>query len=291
MPEFSKVDGGNWTPSPLQVERDRYRHRRARRSNLIALGSTVVALVLITLAVTNSAGWPAMRHSFFDFRVGWHDLPGLLKALWVNVQIMVIAEVLVLILAAGIALLRTLQGPVFFPLRALATVYVDTFRGLPLLIVIYLVVFGLPSLRASWVPNSPFVLGTIALVLTYTAYVAEVFRAGIQSVHPSQRAAARSLGLSHGQAMRYVVFPQAVRRVLPPLLNDFVSLQKDTSLVSIGSVFEVVLQATNDKSLDFKFVHYVMAGLIFVVLTVPLTRYTDYIAAKRGWNGTGGGVV
>jgi len=281
----------DWQPSALQLEREAYRKRRSLRSGWVAFGSTVVVLAVVGLVVTNSPGWPAFRHSFLDFRVGWHDLPGLFDALWTNVQIMVVAEILILVFATGIAVVRTLQGPVFFPLRVLATIYTDVFRGMPLLIVLYLVVYGLPSLRTSWLPQSPFVLGTLALTLTYTAYNAEVLRAGILSVHPSQRAAARSLGLSHPQTLRYVVFPQAVRRVLPALLNDFVSLQKDTSLVSIGSVLEIALQAENDASRDFLFVHYVMAGLIFVALTVPLTRYTDYLAIKRGWYGAGGGVV
>jgi polar amino acid transport system permease protein len=223
--------------------------------------------------------------------VGWKGLSALLRALWVNVQIMLISEVLVLALAALIAVVRTLPGPVFFPLRLAATVYVDVFRGLPLLLVLYLVGFGLPALRLSYLPDSPFVLGIIALVLTYTAYVAEVFRAGVESVHPSQRAAARSLGLTHGQTLAYVVFPQAVRRVLPPLLNDFVSLQKDTALVSTLGIIEIVLTAYNQTSNDYKFVHYVMAGLIFLVLTIPLTRLTDWVARRQGWHGAPGGVV
>ena len=202
---------------------------------------------------------------------------------------MAIAEVFVLGFAALIAIMRTLRGPAFFPLRLFAIVYVDVFRGLPVLIVLYLVGFGIPALRINGAPESPFTLCIIALTLTYTAYVAEVFRAGIESVHPSQRAAARSLGLTHAQSLRYVVFPQAVRRVLPPLLNDFVSLQKDTSLVSTLSIIDVVLTAENQQSQDFKFVHYVMAGLIFIALTVPLTRFTDWIARRQGW--IGGGVV
>jgi polar amino acid transport system permease protein len=246
---------------------------------------------VLVLVVGGSTGWDRTRESFFDFPAGWNQLPGLLRALWINLQIMLIAEALVLVFAATIAVVRTLQGPVFFPLRLLATVYVDVFRGIPLLIVLYLVGFGIPGLRLQFTPDSPFVLCIIALVLTYTAYVAEVFRAGIESVHPSQRAAARSLGLSHAKAMRYVVFPQAVRRVLPPLLNDFVSLQKDTSLVSIVGVIDIVLTAENQKSQDFKFVHLVMAALIFVALTIPLTRLTDWIARRQGWVGAGGTAV
>lgn len=280
-----------WQPSQRQQERDAYRRSRQRRSVLIALLSTAVLVTVVVIVVGGSSGWPRTRDSFFDFRTGWHDLPGLLRALWLNLQIMLVGEVFILIFAALIAMVRTLQGPVFWPLRVLATIYTDMFRGLPVLIVLYLVGFGLPALRLNGTPSSPFVLCTIALVMVYSAYVAEVFRAGIQSVHPSQRAAARSLGLTHAQSMRYVVFPQAVRRVLPALLNDFVSLQKDTSLVSVLGVAEIVLTAKNDGYADYKFVHYVMAGLIFIVLTIPLTRLTDWIARRQGWFGSAGSVV
>jgi polar amino acid transport system permease protein len=279
-----------WHPSPIQRDRERYRRRRAARSSAIAMLVSIVLGAVVVVAVGSSSGWDRTRDSFFDLSTGWHDLPALLRALWINVQIMLIAEVFILVLAALIAVLRTLRGPVFFPLRLLATIYVDLFRGLPVLIVLYLVGFGIPGLQLNGAPTSPFVLCIIALVLTYTAYVAEVFRAGIESVHPSQSAAARSLGLTHAQTMRHVVFPQAVRRVLPPLLNDFVSLQKDTSLVSTVGLIEIVLTASNEQSQDFKFVHYVVAGLIFLALTVPLTRLTDWIARRQGWVGTGGSV-
>ena len=282
----------DWQPSELQRGRDAYRRARSRRSALISLVATLVLGLVVVVVVGRSPGWDRTRSNFFDFRIGLQGLPELLRALWINLQIMVIAEIFILVFAALIAVLRTLRGPVWVPLRAIAVVYVDVFRGLPVLIVLFLVGFGVPSLRLQGAPTSPFVLCTIALILTYTAYVAEVFRAGIESVHPSQRAAARSLGLSHAQTMRFVVFPQAVRRVLPPLLNDFVSLQKDTSLVSVVGVIDMTLTATNQVSQDFKFVHYVMAGLIFVALTVPLTRFTDWIARRQGWVGAvGGGVV
>jgi polar amino acid transport system permease protein len=281
------VPATSWQPSQLQRERDAYRRARTRRSWLIALVSTVLVGAVVVVSVGTSSGWSRTQESFFDFRTGWHDLPDLLRALWTNVKIMLISEALILPIAALIAILRTLRGPVFFPVRFLCAAYVDIFRGLPLLIVLYLVGFGIPSLRLQGAPSEPFSLCIIALTLTYSAYVAEVFRAGIESVHPSQAASARALGLSYGQSMRYVVFPQAVRRVLPPLLNDFVSLQKDTSLVAILGVLEVVLAATNEVSQDLKFVHYVMAGLIFVALTVPLTRLTDWIARRQGWVNAG----
>ncbi|BEP12894.1 amino acid ABC transporter permease [Acidothermaceae bacterium B102] len=271
-----------WQPSTRQLQRDAFRRTRTLRSVLIAVVSSAIVLTVLALVVTSSPGWPRVRDSFFDVHRGWQVLPGLLRALWTNLQMMVIAEVFVLIFASLIAYVRTLPGPIFFPVRFLAAAYTDVFRGLPMLLVLFIVGYGIPGLRLKGAPSSPFVLGIIALVLTYTAYVAEVLRAGIESVHPSQRAAARSLGLSYGQTMRHIVFPQAVRRVLPPLLNDFVSLQKDTSLVSILGTVEVVLTAQNDTAQDFKFVPYVVAGLIFVALTVPLTRLTDSIAARQG---------
>ncbi|MDT4921333.1 MAG: polar amino acid transport system permease protein [Pseudonocardiales bacterium] len=279
----------SWQPSQLQRERDAYRRSRTRRSWLIALASTAIVVTVAVLVVRSSSGWDRTRDSFFDFRTGWHDLPDLLRALWTNVKIMLVSEAFILVFAAVIAILRTLRGPVFFPIRFVCAAYVDIFRGLPLLIVLFLVGFGIPSLRLQGGPTSEFTLCVIALTLTYTAYVAEVFRAGIESVHPSQAASARALGLTYAQSMRYVIFPQAVRRVLPPLLNDFVSLQKDTSLVSILGVAEIVLTATNEVSQDFKFVHYVMAALIFVALTIPLTRLTDWVSRRQGW--VGGGAI
>src|SRR4051812_27802262 len=255
-----RTDQFRWQLSEMQQERNAFRQARTRRSIAIALGSTVVFVVVVALFVTSSPGWPRVRDSFFDFDRGFDVLPGLLGALWINIQMMVIAEILVLVFASLIAYVRTLQGPIFFPLRFVAAAYTDIFRGLPLLLVLFVVGYGLPGLQLQGTPQSTFVLGIIVLVLTYSAYVAEVLRAGINSVHPSQRAAARSLGLTHRQTMRHVVFPQAVRRVLPPLLNDFVSLQKDTSLVSILGTIEIILKAQNDTAQDFKFVPHAIAG-------------------------------
>jgi polar amino acid transport system permease protein len=276
-----------WQPSELQRSRDAYRRRRTIRSVVVSLVVTAVAVTAVVLVVVNSTGWPRTRDSFFDLRTGWDGLPELVRALWINVQIMLISEVCILVCGAAIAILRTLQGPAFFPLRFLTALYTDVFRGLPLLLVLLMVGYGIPALRLSGAPSSPFVLCIIALVLTYSAYVAEVFRAGIESVHQSQRAAARSLGLTTWQTTRFVVFPQAARRVLPPLLNDFVSLQKDTALVSFLSVIDVTLTAQNQVAEDFKFVHEVFAGLIFLALTVPMTRFTDWYSKRQGWIGGG----
>jgi polar amino acid transport system permease protein len=204
-----------------------------------------------------------------------------LRGFWVNIKLMVIAEVLVLIFALGIALLRSLPGPAALPLRALAIVYTDFFRGIPLLLVFFMVGLGVPALGISALyTRDLFIYGVVSLVLVYTAYVAEVYRAGIESVHQSQTAAARSLGLSHFQSMRYVIVPQAVRRVIPPLLNDFIGLQKDTALVSIIGVGESVRAATTYAGYEFNFSGYTVAAIYFILLTIPLARFTDWLVER-----------
>jgi len=210
----------------------------------------------------------------------------------VNIKVFCISEVLILILALGIAILRSLPGPVFFPIRALAIVYTDVFRGLPTIMVVYILAFGIPALQltdASWYRSQTY-WSIVALTLVYSAYVAEVYRAGIQSVHPSQEAAARSLGLSRWQALRHVVLPQAVRRVVPPLLNDFIGLQKDTALLSIVGPVEAFRQAQIAESANFNFSVYVPASLLFLALTIPLARLTDYLIERdrRRFLATGG---
>jgi polar amino acid transport system permease protein len=266
--------------SPLARERLAYRRSRARRSTLVALASTVVFAAAVVAGVVSAPGWPRVQDTFLDVRVGWESLPAVAAGLWLNVRVLVVAEFGVLVLGLLIAVLRTLRGPVFFPLRALATGYVDLFRGVPLLIALYLIGFGLPALRLQGVPNDTAVLGTITLILIYSAYVAEVFRAGIESVHPSQRAAARSLGLSYRQSMRLVILPQAVRRVLPPLLNDFVALQKDVGLISVLGAVDAIRAAQIASARTFDFTPYVVAALLFVLLAVPTGRIADAVAAR-----------
>jgi polar amino acid transport system permease protein len=262
------------------LDRVAYRQSRARRSTLIALVSTVVFAAVLLVAVTSSPGWPRVRESFFNLRVGWESLPALLEGLWLNVRVLIVCQVLILIFGLGLAAISTLRGPVWFPLRALATGYVDLFRGLPLLICLYLVGFGLPGLRLSGMPSNPVVLGGIALVLIYSAYVAEVFRAGIESVHPSQLAAAKSLGLNYRRTLRLVVLPQATRRVTPALLNDFVALQKDCGLISVLGAVDAVRAAQIQAATSYNFTPYVVAGLLFVALAVPSARLADW-AARR----------
>src|SRR5437762_4901895 len=214
-----------------------------------------------------------------SFRVA---LPDVWQGFQLNLKLMIVAEILVLIFALGIAVVRGLPGPAAAPFRVLAIVYTDVFRGTPLLLVAFLVGFGLPGLQLAIVSRqSNFVYGIVALTLVYTAYVTEVYRAGIESVHGSQRMAARSLGLSYWQALRYVVIPQAVRRVIPPLLNDFIGLQKDTALVAVIGVTEAALQAQNYSNRNFNFTAYVVAAVFFVFLTIPLARFTDHLIAVR----------
>ena len=281
---------GGWTPSAVALERLAYRRARSRRSLLVASASTAVVVVLAVAVLVASPGWPRVRQSFFDPQVAWESLPAVAAGLWLNLRVMAGAAVLILASALVLAVLRTLRGPVFVPLRALATAYVDLFRGLPLILVLLLVGFGVPGLRLRGVPTDAVVLGGLALVLTYSAYVAEVFRAGIESVHPSQVASARSLGLSHAQTLRHVVLPQAVRRVVPPLLNDLVALQKDSGLISVLGAVDAVRAAQVETYQYANFTPYVVAGLLFVALTVPLTRVTDALARRSGWLGAMSGV-
>ena len=209
-------------------------------------------------------------------------LPDLWAGFKLNLEMMFAAEALVLVFALGIAIVRGLPGRGARPLRALAVVYTDVFRGTPIILVAFLVGFGLPGLQLNVISTqSNFVYGVMALTLVYTAYVTEVYRAGIDSVHPSQRMAARTLGLTDFQALRYVVVPQAVRRVIPPLLNDFVGLQKDTALVTVIGVAEATQQAQQYSQNNYNFTSYVVAATFFILLTIPLARFTDYLILKR----------
>ena len=247
------------------------------RNVTIALVSTVVFFTVLVLVITNSPGWPEVKTAFFNPTVFREAFPEVLRAFWLNIKIFCVAEVFILAFALVIAVLRSLPGPVFFPIRALAIVYTDFFRGIPTILLIFILGFGVPALGLSGVPTSALVWATVALIIIYSAYVAEVYRAGIESVHPSQDAAARSLGLTRAQSLRHVVVPQAVRRVVPPLLNDFIGLQKDTALVALIGPVEAFRQAQIDTSATFNFTPYVAAALIFVAFTIPLARLTDWL--------------
>jgi polar amino acid transport system permease protein len=222
-----------------------------------------------------------VREQFFDWDIFKESLREIAPKLLVNIKIFLIAEVFILIIGLTIAILRSLPGPVFFPVRLLMIVYTDFFRGVPTILVIYLFGFGVPALDISGVPRSEFVWGIVALTLVYSAYVSEVYRAGIESVHPSQEAAARSLGLSKTKAMRFVVLPQAVRRVIPPLLNDFIGLQKDTALVALIGPVEAFRQSQIEVAANFDYTPYFATALLFVALTIPMARFTDRLVARE----------
>jgi polar amino acid transport system permease protein len=265
--------------------------RKASRDALIGMASLIGCTAIVAFFVSRTPGWPVVQETFFSPTEFADSLPGLLEAFMLNVKIFLIAEPIILVFSLAIALSRTLRAPIFLPLRVLATIYVDVFRGVPTILVIFLLGFGVPALRLQGVPTSPVFWGTTALILSYSAYVAEVFRAGIGSVHPSQRMAARSLGLSMYQTNRYVVLPQAVRNVVPPLLNDFISLQKDTALVSVLGPIEVLRQAQIDASSTFNYTAYVAAALIFIALTIPMTRFADWVQGRMARRQRAGAVA
>jgi len=250
------------------------------RSVAVAVVSTLVFFGLIVLLVVNSTGWPEVKRSFFDPDIFGASFPDIADAFLLNIRIFAIAEVFILVAALGIAVLRSLPGPVFFPLRALAVVYTDLFRGIPTILVVYILGFGAPALQIGGVPRDPLFWGVVSLVLVYSAYVAEVYRAGIDSVHPSQEAAARSLGLTRMQSLRHVVLPQAVRRVVPPLLNDFIGLQKDSALVALIGPVEAFRQSQIEVAGSFNYTPYLATALLFVLLTIPLARFTDWLIAR-----------
>ena len=253
---------------------------RGARNIGIAVTSTVVFFAIVIVVILNSAGWPDVRKAFFDRKLFGDSFPEIAHAFLLNIRIFCIAEALILVFALAIAVLRGLPGPVLFPFRLLAVLYTDLFRGIPTILVIYILGFGAPALQLSGVPRSPLFWGVTALVLVYSAYVAEVYRAGIESVHPSQEAAARSLGLSRAQTLRHVIVPQAVRRVIPPLLNDFIGLQKDSALVALIGPIEAFRQSQIDVAATFNYTPYVATALLFILLTIPLARLTDWLIAR-----------
>ncbi|MET4704222.1 amino acid ABC transporter permease [Frigoribacterium sp. UYMn621] len=278
-------------PSAVELDRRGFRRRQTSRSVLIAVISTLVFAAIAWIAIVNTPGWQRVQHSFFDPAVLAKAWPRVITGLWLNIRVLFFAAIGVLVLSIILATLRTLRGPIFFPVRALVAGYTDLFRGLPLIIVLYLVGFGIPGLRLD-IPRFPAEFwGTIALILTYSAYVSEVFRAGIESVHPSQRLAARSLGLSHGQTMRLVILPQAIRKVTPALMNDFVAMQKDVGLISVLGAIDAVRAAQIETASSFNFTPYVLAGLLFVLLALPMIRLTDWYTARMRAREQAGSIV
>jgi polar amino acid transport system permease protein len=258
-----------------RAAREAAKRRRARRGQAVAVVSSVIVIGGLVALVLTSPGWPNVRDTFFSWSAFKDSFPDVLSAFWLDVKMFLVVEAAVLVLGLVIAVARTSRAPAFFPLRLITAVFVDIFRGVPLILLIYLVGFGIPALELSGLPTDPIVLGGIALTLSYSAYVAEVYRAGIASIHRGQRDAALAIGLTEGQALRHVILPQAVRRVGPPLLNDFIALQKDVALVSILGIVEAFRQAQIIASSTFNYTPLLAAALLYLCVTVPLARILD----------------
>jgi len=267
--------GGTWQPSELELSRRKARAKKNRRNAFVAAISSILVLGTLAIIAVTSPGWKSLSDAFFKWTYGVEVLPKILLGFVTNITLTVIAATCVAVFGLWIALIRTSKSAALTPFRILATLYVDIFRGIPMLLVILLVGFGIPALQLKGLTNNVLILGTTAVIITYTAYVAEVIRSGILSIHPSQKAAARSLGLNYFQTLRFVILPQAFRRVTPPLLNDLVALIKDTGLVSILGVTDAVRAAQIASSRSFNYTPYVMAALVFLAITIPLTRFTD----------------
>ena len=263
------------------TRRQVYEARGRRRSMTGAAGSTLAVLLAVLLLVPMAPGWEAVKKSFFNADVFARTFPGLLDAFLLDVAIFAWSAPLIFILGLAIALCRDVRAPALYPLRLFGIVYTDIFRGVPVILVIYLIGFGIPGLGLPRPWNSPYIWGSIALILVYAAYVAEVIRSGIESIHHSQRSAAASLGLSEADTMRYVILPQAIRNVVPANMNLFIALQKDVALLSFIGPVEIFRQAGVYKSLFANFTPYVGAALIFLAITIPATRYADYLMHRQ----------
>ena len=268
----------DWRPSERELERQDVRRAQRRRSILISTTATVVVFGALWLGTVTSPGWPNVKATFFSWDDARASFPDIWHAFWrYNVVLFLVGEALILPLALLVALARQSRAAALLPLRIIAVVYTDLFRGIPTILLVFMLAFGMPALNLQGVTNSLFFWGLVALVLSYGAYVAEVIRSGIESVHPSQIASADALGLSRAQAMRYVVVPQGIRRVVPPLLNDFVSLQKDTALVGAAGLFDAMFAARDYANYQFNFTPYTVVAGYFIVLTIPLARLTDHL--------------
>jgi polar amino acid transport system permease protein len=275
----SLVDPG-WEPSARELERRAVRRARARRDILIATVALVVVLGVLVLGITTAPGWHRVQQTFFSWEVAKASFPQVIRGFGKNIVIFLIAEPLILVLGAAVAVARSTVSPALLPFRVLAVVYADVFRGIPTILLVYLAGIGLPALELRGLTTDTLWLGTGALVASYGAYVSEVFRAGIESIHPSQLASADTLGLTRWQSMVHVILPQATRRVAPPLLNDFISLQKDTALLSVIFVFEAMFSAQDYTNYHFNYTPLVVAAVLFICLTIPLTRFTDWMARR-----------
>jgi polar amino acid transport system permease protein len=280
--EAAAITPGDRPKGERRREREEAKRARARRNTLIAALSSVVVIGGLAALVLTSPGWPTVRETFFSWSEFKNAFPEVLSGFWLDVKVFMVVEVVVLVIALGIALIRVNHSPGLFPARLLATVWVDVFRGVPTVLLVYLVGFGIPALELEGLPTDPVVLGGIALTLSYSGYVSEVYRAGINSVHRGQTDAALSVGLTQTQTMRHVVLPQAIRRVAPPLLNDFVALQKDVALISIIGPQEAFRVAQIFQGENFNYTPIIAAAMLYLVITIPLARIVDRMGGAGG---------
>lgn len=271
----------SWSPSARELERRGVRRRQRTHQVLTATAVTVVVFVALGWAITQTPGWERVKETFFDGYHARESFEGIKTGFAINVKLFLICQPIILVVALAVALARNARAPWMVPVRIVAVLYTDIVRGVPTILLIVLFAFGMPALRLEGLPVDPLFWCGVALVVSYGAYVAEVFRAGIDSIHPSQVTSAFALGLTRNQTMRHVVVPQAVKRVVPPLLNDFVSLQKDTALVAAAGVFDALFQARDYGNFNFNYTPLVVAAGFFVVITVPLARYCDWL--QRRW--------
>jgi len=264
-----------------QTRRHAYEQRQRRNSLLVAALSTTIVISTIVVLLPRAPRWDRVKKSFFDRAIFLDSFPRLVEAFWLDIKIFLWSMPLIFALSLAIAVARNTRSPALFPVRAAAVIYTDVFRGVPVILTIFLIGFGVPGLFDSRTWSNPLIWGTVALVLSYSAYVSEEIRAGIEGVHESQRAAARSLGMTSSQTMSTVVLPQAMRRIVPPMMNSIVSLQKDVALISLIGPIEILRQAGLDKSKFANFTPYVAAAVIFLCVTIPLTRVADHLLARE----------
>jgi len=285
VPEMSDHSGTNSLNEISKLRpisrRQVFERRQKRRSLLIALASSLAVIGLLVALIPQTPGWYKVKRSFFNGPILDETFPALLRAFVKDIQIFLWCAPCILVLGMLLAICRNVRSPLLFPLRLFAAAYTDIFRGIPVILTILLIGFGIPGLGMDRPWNSPYLWGSVALILAYSSYVSEVFRAGIESIHESQRAGARSLGLSSSQTLRHIIIPQAIRRVIPPLMNDFVSLQKDVALISLIGPIEILRQAGIDKSKYANFTPYVGAAIIFLLLTIPETRFVDHLMSRE----------
>ncbi len=276
--------------SEVELSRRAYRKQQQLKSVVTSLVSTIVLAVIVVTGLKMSPGWPRVKETFFSSEYFIKSFPSILDGLWLNVKVLVVAVIGVAIFATLLALLRTSNNPVLFPLRAMAALYTTVMRGIPMIVVLYLIGFGIPGLGI-FGRIDPSILGTIAVVMGYSAYVAEVLRAGFNDVHPSQRASARSLGLTASQTTRMIVIPQALRKVAPALMNDFISMQKDVGLISVLGAVDAVRAAQIEVASTYNFTPYVVASLLFILMSVPFILLNDWYSARLRKRELSGGTV